>query len=44
MWRRGGRVCYHKRFDVLNILESRLAKGEISIEEYNHVKEILKNN
>ncbi|WP_391119636.1 hypothetical protein [Psychrobacillus sp. L3] len=42
MWRRGRGMCYHNRFDAINVLENRLAKGEISIDEYNNVKEILK--
>jgi uncharacterized membrane protein len=38
--RRG--ICTHTPYDALTILENRLAKGEIGIEEYQELKNTLK--
>ncbi len=38
--RRG--MCTHTPYDALTILENRLANGEISIEKYKELKDILK--
>ncbi|MFD2211907.1 SHOCT domain-containing protein [Virgibacillus halophilus] len=41
LWRKRG-LCYYNRSDALSILESRLAKGEITGEEFNEIKKTLK--
>jgi uncharacterized membrane protein len=42
LWRRRGGMCYHNQSDALSILESRLARGEITGEEFYEIKETLK--
>ncbi|MFF2753218.1 hypothetical protein ACFVR1_05615 [Psychrobacillus sp. NPDC058041] len=42
MWKRGRGNCYNNRIDAVNVLENRLAKGEVSIEEYKEIKETLR--
>ncbi|WP_077324371.1 SHOCT domain-containing protein [Virgibacillus siamensis] len=44
MWRRrASYMCFHHRsYDALSALDHRLANGEITIEEYEKVKQILK--
>jgi len=41
-WRKRGGMCYHNQSDALTILESRLARGEITGEEFYEIKETLK--
>ena len=42
LWRRRRGACFHNPYDAVTILENRLARGEISKEEYQEVKETLK--
>jgi len=42
MWRRRGRMCFRGNGDAQLILAKRLASGEIGIEEYEKINEILK--
>ncbi|MBW8351568.1 SHOCT domain-containing protein [Bacillus sp. IITD106] len=42
VWRGRGRRYNHPQNDALSILEARLAKGEISAEEFMEIKKTLK--
>lgn len=42
MWRRRRGTCFHNPYDALTIPKNRLARGEISKEAYDEVKETLK--
>lgn len=42
MWSRRGRFCFHGNADAQVILAKRLASGEIGVEEFEKINEILK--
>ncbi|WP_188454774.1 SHOCT domain-containing protein [Virgibacillus oceani] len=42
IWRRRGGRYYYNGHNALSVLDTRLAKGEITIEEYEEIKDTLK--
>ncbi|MRG85099.1 SHOCT domain-containing protein [Salinibacillus xinjiangensis] len=42
LWKRRKGLCYQDNHLALTTLNNRLAKGEITVDEYNDLKEILK--
>ncbi|WP_099159205.1 hypothetical protein [Virgibacillus ndiopensis] len=43
MWKRRSGRCYYNTQNAQSTLDNRLAKGEVTMEEYKEIKETLKN-